>query len=338
MKLLILNISFFLISSESFGQSIREMELQYEIVHKITVGYKKGVTTVMFPSAIKGIYGANIVADSKHASYGAFLLSFQPGNYYFSLRALKEKARGSLNIVYNRKIYVFALSVSDIEYDGSITLAATSRSYGGSSKGGRTTPSLLVSLLDRAKAYPLFKKHHPESVGPEKLDYYRPNPAISMEYSEFDIEINEVFRFKHHDTLIFSVYLVNKTDRVLVYDPRLFSVRTGNHVLYPTLSDASGSIPPKTKTPAYFAVCGNGTGGRNNLSAKNDWSAYLTIERFVDEWKDKREFIDKILNQNKEILNNNKINDRFSTGSFYSIGSADGKSRRAENSVEVKKD
>lgn len=278
------------------AQEIKEFDLQSDIVHEIKVGFNKGVTTVMFPSAIQGIYGANVVFDSELANHASFLGSFVKGNYYFSIRALKEKAKGSLNIVYNRRIYIFSLETSDGKYDGSVTMSPSASSgVPFRKKYPSATPSVLLSLLDIAKAYPLFKKYHPERVTSAECKRHVPSPEIKMEYKDFDITLKEVFRFTKYDALVFSVMLTNKTKDVLTYDPRLFSVKVENRIFYPTLSDATGSIPPETQTPAYFVICGSPEGGRNNLAVDNDWSIYLTVDRFADQWKDKRKYIDKIL-------------------------------------------
>jgi hypothetical protein len=34
-------------------------------------------------------------------------------------------------------------------------------------------------------------------------------------------------------------------------------------------------MPPKSTTPAFFAITGNGTGGRNNLAPDNKWNVLV---------------------------------------------------------------
>ena len=36
-----------------------------------------------------------------------FLISFTPGNHYFTIRALKHDAEDHLTVIYNRKAYCF---------------------------------------------------------------------------------------------------------------------------------------------------------------------------------------------------------------------------------------
>jgi hypothetical protein len=41
------------------------------------------------------------------------MISFTPGNYYFTVRALKREAEDHLTVIYNRKAYVLHLSASE---------------------------------------------------------------------------------------------------------------------------------------------------------------------------------------------------------------------------------
>jgi len=139
----------------------------------------------------------------------------------------------------------------------------------------RGTPAILLGLLDKAKAYPVLKTSHPEAV--EGVDYvnYGENPHVT-DFNEYEIRLEEVFRFDPQDTLIFRVVLRNKTDREILYKPQGFSVRVGDRVYSQSISDASGAMPPKSDTPAYFAITGTPTGGRNDVSVKNDFTVELT--------------------------------------------------------------
>jgi hypothetical protein len=42
-----------------------------------------------------------------------------------------------------------------------------------------------------------------------------------------------------------------------------------------SLADASGVMPPKSVTPAFFAITGNGQGGRNHLAPDNKWNVLV---------------------------------------------------------------
>jgi hypothetical protein len=70
--------------------------------------------------------------------------------------------------------------------------------------------------------------------------------------------------------------LRNKTDKEIRYQPQGFSLRVGERLYPQSISDASGTMPPKSDTPAYFAVTGTPSGGRNDVSVKNDFTVVLS--------------------------------------------------------------
>jgi hypothetical protein len=136
------------------------------------------------------------------------------------------------------------------------------------------TPSRLLALLDKAKAYPFLKKYHADAVA--QVDYvnFSNNPRV-LDYRDYEVQLDEVFRFNLEDTLIFRIRLRNKTDQPIQYRPDGFSLRVGERTYPQSISDASGTIPPKGEAPAYFAVTGTPNGGRNDLSLKNDFTILI---------------------------------------------------------------
>ena len=61
------------------------------VIYNIPVACQSGNTTVLFPSAISGLYAKSVaVQEQPNAD---FLLSFTPGNFYFTVRALKKGRR-----------------------------------------------------------------------------------------------------------------------------------------------------------------------------------------------------------------------------------------------------
>jgi hypothetical protein len=79
--------------------------------------------------------------------------------------------------------------------------------------------------------------------------------------------------------MVFHIRLRNKTDQPLAYAPDGFSLRAGERTYFPSISDASGVIPPKSEMPAYFTVTGTPNGGRNDLSLKNDFIIVVQATR-----------------------------------------------------------
>lgn len=261
----------------SAAESIKQFALDEYSIFKLKVHFDKGVTTVMFPSALSGIYGSNVVTSSDNP--GDFLLSYQPGAYFFSVRALKKGADGSLNIIYNRKTYVLHLKEDDDPYS-SVTFCSDSKS--GRNKTYKITPSILLSLLDKAKSYQLLKKYHPENTS--DIAYLKSN--IRTVYDGFSIAVDEIFRFDREDTIVFRILVKNTSGKIISYDPRMLAARLGETVYYTSITDASGLIPAESEIPAYFAITGTPTGGRNNLSPDNRWKIILSPN---DDLKNKKE-------------------------------------------------
>ena len=231
----------------------------------------------MFPSALSAIYGSNVVTSTDNP--GDFLLSYQPGTYFFSVRALRKGAEGSLNVIYNRKTYVLHLK-EDADPYSSVTFFSDSKI--GRSKTCRITPSILLSLLDKAKSYQLLKKHHPENT--DGIMYLKSN--IRTVYDGFSITVDEIFRFDKEDTIVFRILIKNTSGKIISYDPRMLAAGLGETVYYASITDASGLVPANSEIPAYFAITGTPTGGRNNLSPDNRWKIILSPN---DDLKNKEE-------------------------------------------------
>ena len=90
-------------------------------------------------------------------------------------------------------------------------------------------------LLDKAKAYPVLKASHPEAV--EQVDYvsYGGKPPV-MDYNDFEVRLEEVFRFDPQDTLVLRIVLRNKTGKEIRYQPQGFSLRVGERLTHSRLA------------------------------------------------------------------------------------------------------
>ena len=133
----------------------------------------------------------------------------------------------------------------------------------------------LLALLDKAKAFPLLKAQQPESVADVGFTAYDGKPLVS-DFNDYQIQIEQAFRFNAADTLVFRVAITNETDTPLVYQPDSFALRAGNRLYSQSISDADGIVPPKGQSIAYFAVTGTPDGGRNELSLRNAFTVLVT--------------------------------------------------------------
>jgi hypothetical protein len=252
------------------NKQIQELELDEHTVYTIPVSFSR-VTTVSFPGPISAIDGALITLDGKTS--GLFQLAHKQGSYFFSVRSLVKDAATNINVRWNNKTYVVELQ------DSQAPLLSIIFKYAADGKSSLTrravTPGTLVGLLDKAKAYRVLKNDHPEAV--EQVDYasYEAQPRV-IDYNDFEIRLEEAFRFDPQDTLVFRLVLHNKTDKEIAYKPEGFSLRVGERLYFQSISDASGVMPPSSETPAYFAVTGTPNGGRNDISIKNEFTVLLT--------------------------------------------------------------
>jgi len=118
----------------------------------------------------------------------------------------------------------------------------------GAGRRKAVTPGSLVGLLDKAKAYPLLKASHPEAL--EQVDYRRyEGVGLLMDYTDFEIHLEEVFRFEAQDTLVFRVLLKNKTDHDIRYRPDGFSLRVGKNSIFSPLVTRAGSFQRRARCP-----------------------------------------------------------------------------------------
>jgi hypothetical protein len=196
-----------------------------------------------------------------------FLISFTPGSYYFTIRALKSEARDHLTVIYNRKAYMLLLSASEKPFYA-VTFFQDARPRGAARP---VVPERLLSLLDKAKVYPLFQKDYPDALA----GVLHAAPNTVNYYDNFKLWIRDVWRFEQEDTLIFQIDLENTSDAAIYYKPQDLAVRLEDRIYTQSIADASGVMPPKSITPAFFGITGDGQGGRNNLDPNNRWNVLV---------------------------------------------------------------
>jgi len=255
--------------SAKAANTIAEYRLDERTVYAIPVSRSR-VTTISFPGPISAVDAANVTSDPKVP--GLFQIAHTKGSYFLSVRALVQKAATNMNIRWNNKTYVIELVESPSPFYSVIFQYDTDADIRPAS--ARVTPSRLLALLDKAKAYPLLKEYHANAVAQVEYVNFSKNPRV-LDYKDYEVQLDEVFRFNPEDTLIFRILLRNKTDQPIQYRPDGFSLRVGERAYPQSISDASGTIPPKGQAPAYFAVTGTPNGGRNDLSLKNDFTVLL---------------------------------------------------------------
>ena len=251
-------------------EAIQHVTLDENVVVTVPVATNR-VTTISFPGPIAAIDAVGVTADGK--TPGQFQLAHTKGSTFLSVRALARKAATNLNIRWNKKTYVFELAESDtpvlaLNLDDPATAETVL-------PAPLVTPTQLLSLLDKAKAFPLLKKQHADAVANAEAKTFGDKPQVT-DFNDYEIRIEEVFRFNTEDTLVFHVTLKNKSEKEIRYLPESFCVRVGNRLYYQSVSDAPGVLPPKSASTVYFAITGTPDGGRNELSLKNEFAVLVT--------------------------------------------------------------
>jgi hypothetical protein len=246
---------------------IQQVWLDDRVVVSVPVATNR-VTTISFPGPIEAIDGAGITIDGK--TPGLFQLAHVKGSAFLSVRALFPKASANLNIRWNDHTYVFELVESNVPVLSLNMAALPTPEETGVGRAPEVSPLKLLSLLDKAKAFPLLKSQQPESVADVGFTSYDGKPLVS-DFNDYQIQTEQAFRFNAEDTLVFRVAITNETDRPMIYQPDSFSLRAGNRLYPQSISDATGTVPPRSESIVYFAVTGTPDGGRNNLSLKNQF-------------------------------------------------------------------
>jgi hypothetical protein len=263
-----------LIATAALAQSSKEILsvfLDANVLVTVPVATNR-VTTISFPSPIDAIDGAGFTVDGKTPDQ--FQLAHAKGSAFLSVRALLPKASANLNVRWNDHTYVFELIESNTPV---LSLNMAPFPLPEETDAGRApevSPLKLLSLLDKAKVFPLLKSQQPESVADVGFTTYDGKPLISN-FNDYQIQVEQAFRFNSEDTLVFRVVVTNETDRPLIFQPDSFSIRSGNRLYPQSISDATGAVPPRGNSIVYFAVTGTPDGGRNNLSLKNQFTVLV---------------------------------------------------------------
>jgi hypothetical protein len=253
------------------AKSIESLTLDERQVVTVSVSTNR-VTTLTFPGPIDAIDVSGVSVDPKIPA--AFQMAHTKGSAFLSLRALEAAGNGNINIRWQGATYVF-----ELREDQTPVLCLNLRA-------APVTPSVLpaprlsaakaLALLDKAKAFPLLKSQHPGVVRGVEVRTFGASTEMVSDAGDYEIGIEEVYRFQEEDSLVFKIVIRNKTDKPLEFDPGSLALRVGARRYPLSVSDASGNVDPKSESKVYFAVTGTPDGGRNELSLKNQFSVELT--------------------------------------------------------------
>jgi len=265
---------------------LRTFTLDERTPYQIPVTVARGVTTLVFPVPPQNYAAARVAfveAGQKVPDYAAddridFVALTHRGSATCSIRAIRPEAQDTLSVFLNGKVYqLFLHGEADKPL---LTIEFRFRPALGAVQSQTVSPNRLIDCLTRAKAYPVLRKYYPDQL--DNVTHVASERIIT--YPDFRVQISEIFRFEAEDTLVFHLLLENQTEHEIAYKPAELSVRvepqTANFQEAPpiydaSVVDASGLMPAKSVTTAWFAITGTRNGGRNELDPARNIFAVL---------------------------------------------------------------
>jgi hypothetical protein len=137
------------------------------------------------------------------------------------------------------------------------------------------SPRIALSLLDRARAYPVLAKSLPKTVE----GVTRRAQERKVDLPDVEINVQEVFRFSKEDAVVFLLNVRNKTDRVVDLDPGSFAARIADERFGQSIANGPRTLNPGETGEAEFAIVGMPDGSRNDLSADNAFTVLVNTVR-----------------------------------------------------------
>ncbi|MBL9188335.1 MAG: type-F conjugative transfer system secretin TraK [Opitutaceae bacterium] len=266
------------------AQSIREATLDPK--QAVDLPLSREVTTVMFPGPITAVAGADMLIEGGRQSVEVeegtplrFHVSHAPGSNFILVRSLQPDAVARLTAIYDRSAYVLNLrtvaadSTASVIFQPAVQAAAVRVET--PPEPVKFSPRIGLSLLDRARAYPVLAKSLPKAV--EGVTLRVQNRTIEL--PDVEVTVQEVYRFSKEDAVVFLLRLKNKTDRTLDLAPSTFAARVAHEKFEQSIANGPRRLAPGESAEAEFAVVGLPDGTRNDLSADNAFTVLINTSR-----------------------------------------------------------
>lgn len=266
------------------AQPIREVAL--DPTRAVDLPVSREITTVMFPGPLTAVAGADMLIDTGKAAVEVeeglsvrFHVTHAPGSNFILLRSLQPEATGRLTAIYEGSAYVLTLrSVATESVASAIFKRAavqTAVKVDAPPEPVRFTPRIGLSLLDRARAYPVLVNTLPRAV--EGVSLSAQNRKIEL--PGFEIDVQEVYRFSKEDAVVFLLRLKNTGDARLDLVPSTFAARVVNERFEQAIANGPRTLAPGESADAEFAIVGLPDGTRNDLSADNAFTILVNTSR-----------------------------------------------------------
>ncbi len=266
------------------AQAIREVTLDPKQAFDLPVS--REITTVMFPGSITAVAGADMLIENGKSAVEVeegtplrFHVSHAPGSNFLLVRSLQPDAIARLTAIYQGSAYVLQLRSVAADSVASVIFQAKAETSAvrvdAPPEPVKFSPRIGLSLLDRARAYPVLSKSLPKAV--EGVTLRAQNRTVTL--PDVEITVQEVYRFSKEDAVVFLLRLKNTTDRVLDLAPSTFAARVANEKFEQSIANGPRSLGPGESAEAEFAVVGMPDGTRNDLSADNAFTILVNTSR-----------------------------------------------------------
>ncbi len=255
------------------AQSIRDITLDPQ--QAVDLPVSREITTVMFPGAITAVAGADMLIDhgrdAVEVDEGAslrFHVTHAPGSNFILVRSLDPEANGRLTAIYEGSAYVIQLrsvaanSVASAIFKRAATPTAVK--VDAPPEPVKFSPRIGLSLLDRARAYPVLVKSLPKAV--EGVTLRAQNRKLEL--PGLEINVQEVYRFSKEDAVVF-----------LDLVPSSFAARVAQERFEQSIANGPRTLGPGESADAEFAIVGLPDGTRNDLSADNAFTILINSAR-----------------------------------------------------------
>ncbi len=279
-------VAFFLgLVSALSAQTIRNLPLDAQQVVELPVS--REITTVMFPGPLTAVAGADMLIDNgreasevEEGTPVRFHVTHAPSSNFILVQSLQPEAGGRLTAIFDGAAYVIQLrtvaadSVASVIFGKAATVPAAVR-VDAPPEPVKFSPRIGLSLLDRARAYPVLAKSLPKAV--EGVTLRAQNRKVTL--PDVEITVQEVYRFSKEDAVVFLLRLRNTTDRTIDIVPSTFAARVAQERFEQSIANGPRSLDAGASADAEFAIVGLPDGTRNDLSADNAFTILINTSR-----------------------------------------------------------
>lgn len=247
-------------SFQSSTNAIQRVVLDPLKVTRIPIATDR-LTTLRFPSPPTDLASA-LVATEPHPA-ALFLLSFLPGESFFSLRALGPGASTTLNVVWKSQTYVLELVESKTPWLSVIFAMPEAP------KPVRLTRPAPVperkpgfQFLETARAYAALKRKYPNSLPDVQLLSLN----LKKELGSCSFRTDQLYHFQGDGILVLRMAISNKTSVPLHFGTNALGVWVNGKPLPILLTDFEGTVPGGAELVTYIVFNRNSPpGGKSTL-------------------------------------------------------------------------